>query len=273
VPAPEDWRVPWSEVRRAIADARTVAVDRRAPIACATAAGARHAALAIGAAAGQGPTRADLTLALRASLDVAAIREARSAYEEASRSPRFGAVMLGLYLFGALPAIEILQVPLAPWRMLAAYGILLVAQQVAFFAAHRRLYPSERAARWWRVAAMVVSPAEALHAPRRLGLESLGAFHPMAVAMALCAPAERDALAGALLRGARFPAAPPNLTLRVHAPELEAFVRANDLDPQTLLAPPVLEPGVVAYCPRCLEQLTRPGECPHCPGVSLVVTE
>lgn len=164
-----------------------------------------------------------------------------------------------------------------PW-LLGAIGAVLMASWIAYFVAHRRLYPELASKRGLDLVMMVFSFPAAAHARAWLARDALAEFHPLAVAAVVLDEAAFAVFAGAVWRDARHPLQVPEpareavraMRERLRA-AVEALLVARGLDPAALERPPA-ERNASAYCPRCLAAYTAPsGACEDCPGVMLKV--
>lgn len=225
---------------------------------------------------------------LDARFDRAAAAARLPAFRRETRALRVATNLLWAGLFLALPAvlftslIELL-LPLAAFT-LAAW----VAAAVLFERTLRRSRWLDRDLRpelSKRIVA-ATSPLATLRSADHLARELCGDLDPIAIAAAVLPPARLSAFARPRLCDLRYrdtPAAPGGeADLRWWRGELlrrlEDTLRARELDPQAMLAPPELhDPQVISWCPRCLAQYrasTPPRtacENPACRGIALRV--
>jgi hypothetical protein len=214
----------------------------------------------------QRPPRAD---------DPRAIRSLLERFAAAARWPRRAALALACALAAAAPALFALLGPARAWQpALAAVVAATLATALAYFRAHRALYPERGEERWSRAVAMALLPTDALHAVAALGRPLLAGHSPVAVAVALARERDAAALAGRRLRALRHPTAAERAAgdAAARAAELaalEAWLAARAL-PVALAPEPAA--GAAAFCPRCLVTYSAPppAECADCGGVALL---
>lgn len=164
----------------------------------------------------------------------------------------------------------------------AALTMILYAVfiSIAFFRAHRLLYPLSTYDRVVNVVKMLLCPPFAIRAADLLSLHALSRFHPVLLASLLPGPHTRPFLRSWLadldhpLRHGFSDS--PALSIaswyaRAERDRCAALLNAHpDLALDRLLTPPACDGLSVSYCPRCLAQFTASSsDCPDCPGVPL----
>ena len=145
---------------------------------------------------------------------------------------------------------------------------------------HKALWPALSNERWSSALKIIFCPPGAIRA-----VGDLTAHFPMTsdplVLSALLPPDARERFALAYLRDLHFPIkhgleGPATEVVDWYRAELlmqaTAYARTqNDLNLDSMTAPPVFETGCQSYCPRCRSQFTtETGECSVCDGVRLV---
>jgi hypothetical protein len=126
--------------------------------------------------------------ALRAALDVQAVRARWEEFEKATSWLGMWSDMLFGLLFLVTPALAWTYGLLMTWPLLLlALVVLLVLAVVSYTRAHRRLYPDLKSDRWMHVAIMVPLPPAAIRGPAFLLRNLLSEFHPLAIARVFCA--------------------------------------------------------------------------------------
>lgn len=193
-----------------------------------------------------------------------AIRERVDAFRADSVWLRGACTLSFLFAFGVVPLALHDVVPLEWPALLAGHFALVLVIQGLFWRLHRRIYPEGRAERWTKVAAMFISPPEAMVAGYSLGRGLLAGQHPLAVAKAVCSPEDFRRLAELSVRGTLI--AEPMVQER-----LTKVLHTLGVDVAALLSTPDREPACASYCPRCLAQFTdAPTACPDCLAVAAV---
>ena len=187
-------------------------------------------------------------------------RKARAAIANVQQSTywlRLSSAALFVWLLGGLTLLVLtdrLLSVLLPYAVVAA--LLWVLTFAMFVRAFRRVHRQGPAAEVWVTAAL--SPVALIRVPHIVSLTAIKDLHPVAAAAILAEDAE-------FLRLARlwhFDA--PQLR-----PAIERAARGRALHEQ-LTAPPVCEPGLTRFCPRCHETYTVAAErCADCEEVQL----
>ncbi len=220
--------------------------------------------------------------AIEGLFDRAAIGARLDEVRRVARPVRVASAVAFAWLVVA-PAVALRFGLVATWLpLIVAWAAIAPPLTVLFFRAHKRLHPAAGEERFARVLTVCLSPPEAARAADTLDAHALDGFHPALVAQVLGDDATFREVAGEHLRRLRHPPTfehgvgdETRATVRAFEARLlgalEAHLRAAGVDPQSLLAaPPALEEGMRAYCPRCLAQnLMAEGDCPDCPGVAL----
>ncbi len=211
--------------------------------------------------------------------------EFHTRYARACRQSRVLGIACGalfVYTFGLLPMLLWSEVPCRFLHVFLGYCFLLCLIMANYFAAHRTLQPAGSLTWWKQWAILTVSPADALHARDSIFRNLGSAYHPLAVAQALCSRSDWLAFATQTLLDLRHPS--PALstpeTLRGAAEAwfrkklteaVEESLKQAGLDPEELVRPPQREsPSCRSYCPRCHGQFVHAeGICPYCSGIRL----
>lgn len=259
--------IPYHSIRDVTVDGVVLIIDGVHRCRCVSRAQAHVLADAIRSAAAKpvGPIRDRLR---RDALDVRQLEAEVARYGARTAALRYAATLMFAYVFVVLPVIWIEDLPVSLLALGLGYLLLLASVQLTYWIAHSRLCPERRWERWGRVLAMLVSPADAMASPHALSRDALARFHPLAAAAVLASRAQLVQLAESTLRALRHPE-PSRATTAALRERLEQLLRAQGVEPTSLGLPPAAEEGCVAYCPRCLEQLTQRVEtCPSCPSVA-----
>lgn len=223
--------------------------------------------------------------ALAAAMDVDAVKRTADEQRRRSQTSRFFANVLFLELLVLLPlSWALLGVGRHLLGASAAVVITMLIVDVAFFRAHRRLYPEQRAERWLSMIEIALFPPATVRAADHLSRHALDAFHPLAVAAAFLPEQELFDLARRMVLDLQHPIPPREPEERPLAKKTEAWYRAaleravlellsrQRLDLKRLTAPPSpSEAGIGSYCPRCHAQYQRgDGSCEDCGGLDVV---
>jgi hypothetical protein len=281
--------VPWEKVQQVAAEATRLVVNGDMTVLFATRRGALALAEACDGLPGQPRQERERRLRrwLNARFDADAIEARLPPMRRETLPIRIAASVLWAAVFLGLPVL--LWTPLATF--LLAIGAVAVAAwitaAVLFERALRRsrwLVPGLRPDLAKRIAA-VASPLATMRACDHFGRELAGDLDPLAAAAPLLAEAELSAIGRTRLADLKYgrDGAPPaggesdagwlrrELTARV-----ERTLRARDIDPDRLLAPPERDgPDVIAWCPRCRAQYRGGEEAPRacanhgCGGITL----
>lgn len=195
---------------------------------------------------------------------------------------RWTAVVLFVFLFVLVP---ILVTAYGLTRLIIPIGVAMVLSasviSFSYFRAHKRLFPARQSERVSSVLKMVLFPPAAIRAGDLLALEALSRFHPLLIGDVLLNAAGRE-FYEPILRDLRNPlrhqhVEPDQLAVaywhaKAEVSAIEALMRTKDGSIfEDCLAPPEWDGTSKTYCPRCVCRLSVPyGECPDCPGVSLV---
>ncbi|MCU0222805.1 MAG: hypothetical protein MUF27_01770 [Acidobacteria bacterium] len=248
---------------------------------------ARLAALAgeLRALAGQAPEtefRERVDRALDAALDDARARARALQFEEQTQSLRVLAIALFLFLFAVVPAVAWVRGLAASWApLLLGLIALMGATAWELRRAHRVLFPGAASQRWRPVLTAALSPVSALRAIDVLAHDAFGDAHPAALAAALLPASRADEQLRAWLREACFPAEPAlpadgdgaAAACVAWQRERERAALERRLAGEGPAKRPSREPGVVAWCPRCLADYTAAAvRCSDC-GVEVVAAE
>jgi hypothetical protein len=161
--------------------------------------------------------------------------------------------------------------------------MLLTASIVAvqYSRAHRTLYPLRKSDRVSNIVKMVLCPPVAIRAGDILSIEAMSRFHPVVLGNLLLG-ADASDFFRTLIRDLQYPlrhdhADAQCLSIVAWFVTTERNAIADFLKTEcsttfdALLIPPVWDGISTAYCPRCLCQfMVSAGECPDCPGVTML---
>jgi len=172
-----------------------------------------------------------------------------------------------LYLLIFVPLTQILALEIGMTGVALGYLALALWGMGEIHLAHGRVLPGRRTDRWLATLLLPIYPAGAMRAAAGLHAEALGHFHPLALAIVLAEPTDRDELARRVAAGLRYFPATPGPT----ADLLIEFAASHAIDLRA--DPPAPAPSCVpsrTYCPYCLLQYTQSeGYCPDCVTVPL----
>ena len=186
-----DRHIPFHAVRSIEHDKCEVRINGR-PIA--RAASADHARLLATmlrelARAEQGDRRQAIEDRMRNSMDIDAIAARVSEFKKQSRCLKTSATVLFFYTFAIGPLLYYAS-PIQSWSLVWAYltgYLVLWLFTIGDYFAFRRRFVEEPFAQGLRQAAMLLlSPASAMRSLETLGRGALAAYHPLAVAAAIC---------------------------------------------------------------------------------------
>ncbi len=185
------------------------------------------------------------------------------------------------YLTTALFALSFLAAPIAvvqrglsaTWRPLFALFVALwLINVIAFFVAHRRLYPKAPGDRWTRTLSLTFVPLSAMRSRDHLARPLLDGCDPLVAAVALAGTSAHP-IAHRVLRDLHAPvmdeAPEVAATRREHRARLLAHLEPTltrlGVDCAAALAPPSRDTDAVGYCPRCQQQyLSLDTTCDDC---------
>ena len=260
--------VPWGDVRDVAADGARLLVNGEPVAALATRRGARALAQAFGGLAGLPRDTRETRLArwLDDRFDVAATGARLPVLLRETRALRIAANVLWAGLFVGLPALLWTRLAYLLWLPIAAVTVVAwIVAGVLFVRALRRSSWLDRGLRpdlAKRITA-VASPLATIRAADHIARELCGDLDPLAVAAALLPPAGVRRIGRSLLCDLRFrdpedvPEGSDGDARWMHAETLarvERTLRACDIDPQSLVAPPARDDAMAAWCPVCLAQ-------------------
>ena len=266
--------IPWAEAREVEADGPRLSINGDAVVLLATRRGARALAQAFAGLARLSHDKRPARLArwLDDRFDAAATRARLPVMLRETRALRIAANVLWTGLFVGLPALLWIRLAYLLWLPIAAVTVVAwIVASVLFMRALRRSSWLDRALRpdlAKRITA-VASPLATIRAADHIGRELCGDLDPLAVAAALLSPAGLRRLGRTLLCDLRFrdpedvPAGSEDDARWMRAETLarvERTLRACDVDPQALLAPPARDAGMAAWCPACLAQYREASE-------------
>lgn len=210
------------------------------------------------------------------AFDTRAVRQRLEELREAARGLRLLANLLFGFVFVVAPvAAWWFGFSHCWWALLLGAFALMIPVAWRFRRAHMRLFPDAGDERFNHFLIVLLSPVSTVRALDLLSRPLLETFHPLAVARVLAEEATFQSLAERTLRDLRYGPAPGTaLSTGSRAALLaacEEFLRREGFKPDDLLpAPRGIEPGCVAYCPRCLAQFTTAnGGCPDCGAARL----
>jgi len=221
------------------------------------------------------PTDSAPVLPLDRRLDLRTLRDDLTRFTGQALALRLLCNIFFLHLFAVVPGTMLLWSLEALWfPLLAILALLVFTIALEFRRLHARLWPDHAAARRSELIHMALYPPAALRAHDWLAHRVCSAYHPVAVAAVLCAPAVFAAFAARRLRYLRHPLPGETTHAESAAAEVDAVshtVAAAGLDPETLLCPPPrVDATSLAYCPRChTAYAISAGTCADCPAVAL----
>jgi len=167
-------------------------------------------------------------------------------------------------------------IPVAAIMFLAASIIALQYSQ-----AFKTLFPLRNSDRISGIVKMVLCPPTAIRAGDLLTLEAMSRFHPVLIGTLLLG-GEVTGFLRTVIRDLQYPLRQDHTDVQclsivswfaaMERQAISDFLR-NELSTsyESLLTSPVWDGISTAYCPRCSCQFTvSAGECPDCPGVSLL---
>lgn len=187
-----------------------------------------------------------------------------------------------VFLFAIVPIAAILYGVTAliiPAGIVMLIGASFIS--IAYFRAHKLLYPSEPQVRSGKVVKAILSPLTAIRSADSLTLNALSPFHPLLLA-SLLLDSGFSAFARTVIRDLKYPIRrgltdpQARAIMDWHAAwELEACTQflevENLITLEDLLAPPPWDGVSSAYCPRCSCQFaTAADRCPDCQNVELI---
>lgn len=276
---------PWDKIQSIATDARQVMVNGMVFIRVSSKASAQHFAGLLRRLKDTAPDRraALIDQAMTQCLAAEEIARRFQQTHEASRYLQITCWVLFGYLFLYGPSLLLLEIPVSFMQLLRGYAGLLAVALAHFAHIHGRLHAADDSEPTRQLAAMLISPADAIHARDSLFHDLLVGFHPVAVALVLCRQADFLAMARRAWLDMAHPLPAPQLKDRPAAraaagwfherlrKALEDFLRANKIDPDAFLASPLPETAECrSYCPRCRGQyILEVGTCHGC-GLALV---
>ena len=221
----------------------------------------------------------------RESLDAKALDRRWREYQKHSRSVRWLANALVLYLFLLTPTLIVCFGLKLSWLgLLIGLVAIAAATAVLFHRAHKALYPEADDERFTHFIMVLLAPTAAMRAHDILSRPLLESFHPLAAAKVFRNDAQFREFGRKVLIDLRHPALPicPNADAVSQAVEsatrglmqeaVAGFLKQDGVDPDALCCPPArADESCRAYCPRCEAQFTTAtGCCSDCGGLPLV---
>jgi hypothetical protein len=217
---------------------------------------------------------------LSRAMDSDAAKLQWSEYRRASIPLRAVSILLFVHLFIGWPFAIRWVGPNQLWPFILAELFVLVAITLwQFVRMHRRVFagtPIDVA----QLVSLALSPPAAVRAMTTIARDLFGAFHPAAVAGALCSPAEFKVLASQMVRDLKYPV--ERGTSAVDARSVDAWFTEQQVAAMTALASRLLngEPLPNApiqeserscgFCPCCWSQYDHAdGACDDCGGMAL----
>lgn len=232
-----------------------------------------------------------------AAIDRAALVARRKQVRQAIRPLRSWTTFLFVWVFAVGPGLYYLALPVPLYGNGMVLALYLFGAWLAwwltiraYFKTHRVVQPKLRGERWKHALMMLVSPATAMRGVQAIITRAYLDFHPLVIAVEVCAIDDVKALAGQFLRQNRYlPPSDEAVARAGHshernipdgdvAPvrarfesELRDLLTTAGIDWDELDQPPERDCDAQAYCPRCLSQFVRQtGQCDACGGVPLV---
>jgi hypothetical protein len=276
--------VPFSKIKDSASDGAYLVINKEKFTKCATAKQARElASLVAGLAKASASKRESMARAWvvkQFAADDAAARLQKS--EKLIRPIQELGVILFLFLFAFTPALAFTY-GLSPLIIPVAVVMVALAIEIAimFQRAHKQLYPAESSERLESLVKMILCPPVSIRAADILTRNFLSEYSPIVLASVLPGSGETQFVRSVILdlqhplrheisdeTAEKTIAWTANEQLNVC---LEHVKKGRYLKPEELLAPTQREENSISYCPRCRCQfLVSEGECPDCPGVTLV---
>jgi hypothetical protein len=184
--------------------------------------------------------------------------------------------------FVVAPGVLILIGPYPAWRyLLAAVLTFTIATAIAYFRAHRTLYPECRYERWVHVTSMVVLPVAAIRCIDKLTRDALAKYSAIVVAPLLCGADQARVLLRQYVIDLQAPLPIVGRRENESAARCAMWFRealahearaALDRERIAVFEPPLPDDeAMVCYCPRCHAQFGSLGDgyCSQCAGVHL----
>jgi len=172
------------------------------------------------------------------------------------------------------------------WPVVVLYFVLLFSTWMLtvwdYATCRRRLLGEKFSARFRHTGMLLLSPASAMRSPETLLRNGLAAFHPLAVAAALCTKDRLAALARPMMLAlehpmpSELPSEPAGCRIdewfrKKLLKRLRALLLRMEIDVEELLRPAEPLHDSRSYCPRCHNQyVLAEGTCPDCGGLALV---
>ena len=202
---------------------------------------------------------------LRASLRTGRVENLTALFFKGTGWLRMLTNMLLIVAFFAVPLTYRWYGPHQPFFLTLLLMLLLMINGTAeTFCLHRKFFPKARGERWQHMFIQSMLPQHGMRALDFVSRRFLDRFHPLAVASVLLDRRKFEAYAAAYYRDlcsplefhdAEHEAAKQALAYRdaVLLPEIESFLKSQDLKIADLLAPRAdMEEDAKCYCPRCL---------------------
>jgi hypothetical protein len=264
---------------------RELLINGRAAARLASPEHAKHLAAVLREIAAAKDRRQAIEKALQTACDVEAITKVVASITKTTVPLRFAGAGLFLLTFAVGPVLY--YVPeAASARAIWAFGIGFAAFWFLTFTeylfAAKALSRESVLRRIQHAAMMLLSPASAMRSADKLQRHALAAYHPLAVAAAICPKPARLELARATLLRLRHPLPaerPPEDEIACGieewfhgrlAEQLQAAVCGAGLDASEILAEPDPLADAHSYCPRCqMQYVLQEGTCTDCPGMPL----
>ncbi len=208
------------------------------------------------------------------------VRARLLAYESETRWLKWLCNLVPIVLIGAVYGIFFVHAFFVWWPwVLGVSGALLVACWALFVRIHRRLYPTVRHERWYKLLLLVSAPLATARCHVWLARDLFAGAHPLEVAGVLHSDETLRDLAGRFWRDiqhplrlsgyVRVPQVPLAKARERAMAEFRRMLKARGISGSELEVPAGEgDAGCSAFCPRCLEFYARPKtECVDCIGV------
>lgn len=278
--------IPWSDFRSARNDGRSLFANGR----LLAAAGSRQLASGLAKLLTRipkaSPTRRKKIIekSIRQAFNVEAATTHWKEFRRNAWGLRAMCSMLVLFVFICGPMLIWVPNFWQRWfYLLSMLLLMLFSIDLEYYILHRHYFREARGERWKHLGMMFVSPMAAMRAHDALSYDVMAEFDPLVVGRVVLSPERFKEFAAPIVRRLHHPVA-VKVELTGQAKAIDDWYRHQvdrhilevvqqaALEVADLLAPPEREgDDCLTYCPRCHGQYAlASGECPACPGVTLV---